>query len=187
MQDADRKSTVYGVHPVSELLRTRAHAVEKVYFRQDPRRGPLFDLLKECRRRRIPYQVVPPLKLDKMVPGAAHQGVIAHCSARPYDSFEDITHAAAASPYAGLALVPASVEDPHNLGAIIRSAVAFGVHGVLVERHHTAPLSEAAVKSSVGMLEHIRIARPRSLEGPCSRSYIVPPSWSKASRKNDAM
>jgi 23S rRNA (guanosine2251-2'-O)-methyltransferase len=158
-------SVVCGIHPVGELIETRPEAIERIYFRQNIRHGALFELLKKCRRRRIPYQVVPPARLDAIARGAVHQGVAALRTARAYESFEDIVCAAAAdSDRDGLILVPASVEDPHNLGAIVRSAVAFNVHGIAVERHHTAPLSETVVKSSAGMIEHARIARPRSLE-----------------------
>jgi 23S rRNA (guanosine2251-2'-O)-methyltransferase len=152
------------VHPVTEALRERPGALDRVYFLQGRQSGALFALLKECRRVRVPYQVVPAMRLDRLAPGASHQGVVAVCAVKPYAEFAGVLERLRGSGGAGLVLVAASVTDPRNLGALLRSAVAFGVDAVLVERSNTAPLSEAVAKSAAGMLEHAVVARPRSLE-----------------------
>lgn len=162
--EVSARSILYGIHPVTGALRERPGAVDRVYFAQGRQSGALFALLKECRRLRVPYQVVPSVRLDRLAPGATHQGVVAMCAVKPYAEFGDVKARLAASGRPGLVLVAASVTDPHNLGALLRSAVAFGVDAVLVERSNTAPLSESVAKSAAGMLEHAVIARPRSLE-----------------------
>ena len=162
--ESSGRSAIYGIHPVTEALRERPSALDRVYFLQGRQSGALFALLKECRRLRVPYQVVPAMRLDRLAPGATHQGVVALCAVKPYAEFADVLARVKQPGHAGLVLVAASVTDPRNLGALLRSAVAFGVDGVLVERSNTAPLSEAVAKSAAGMLEHATVARPRSLE-----------------------
>jgi 23S rRNA (guanosine2251-2'-O)-methyltransferase len=160
----EQGSVVFGVHAVTELLRVRPSSIERIYFLQGRTTGPVFSLLKEARKARLPYQVVPETRLDKVAPGARHQGVVAVCAARPYDDAGEVLDRLLRLDHAGLVLVPASVEDPRNLGSLIRSAVAFGVDAMLLERGNTAPLTEAVAKSAVGMLEYATVARPRSLE-----------------------
>jgi 23S rRNA (guanosine2251-2'-O)-methyltransferase len=119
--------------------------------------------MKICRKERLAYNLVPELKIRQMTGTANHQGIAALCSVLPYLSAEELLDrlSQTADP---LIVLPASVEDPGNLGAIIRSAVALGAHALLLERKHTAPLGGAASKSSAGMVEHIAIARPKNLE-----------------------
>ncbi len=165
----DTTGLVYGVHPVSELINVRRAEIERIYFAQGKTTGPVFGLLKEARKGRIPYQVVPEIRLDHMAPGARHQGVIAACTVKPYADADELADTLVSLDHPGLVLVPASVEDPRNLGSLVRSAVGFGVDAVLLERGNTAPLSEAVSKSSAGVLEYAVVARPRSLEAVVGR------------------
>jgi 23S rRNA (guanosine2251-2'-O)-methyltransferase len=89
---------------------------------------------------------------------------VALCSVKEYCSIEKL-HQILANKENPLLLIPASVEDPGNLGTIIRSSVAFGVDALILERKNTAPLNAAVAKSSAGMIEHICISRPKNLEG----------------------
>ncbi len=154
---------VFGIHPVEELLANRANHIHRVYF-ADKTNSRTYEIIKHCRKERIPYQLVPASRLFELAGPAKHQGIVVLCSAKPYSDtealFSDLDRAAKPP----LLLVAASVEDPRNLGAIIRSAVAFGVSGLLVERKHSAHLNAATAKASAGMIERIAIARPRSLE-----------------------
>jgi 23S rRNA (guanosine2251-2'-O)-methyltransferase len=155
---------VYGIHPVEELLSARRRDVERVYFEQDRRSQPLFELLKICRRERMAYSFVPEAKLDALAGTRKHQGVAAFCCARPYDGAEAIDGIILAKA-APLFLVAASIEDPGNLGAIIRSCVCLGADALLLERKNTVPLNASTAKSSAGMLERLKIVKPRNLEG----------------------
>jgi len=155
---------IYGIHPVEELLAARRQDIEHVYFDKDKKSQPLFELLRVCRRDRMSYNLVPEAKLDALAGTRRHQGVVAFCSVRPYDDIEAINDIINTKP-APLFVVAASIEDPGNLGAIIRSCVCLGADALLLERKNTVPLNAAVAKSSAGMLERLRIVKPRNLEG----------------------
>jgi len=155
---------IYGIHPVEELLAVRRQDVEHVYFDKDKKSQPLFSLLRICRRDRMSYNLVPEAKLNALAGTPKHQGVVAFCSVRPYNTAEDLDRIAASKP-APLFVVAASIEDPGNLGAIIRSCVCFGADALLLERKNTVPLNATVARSSAGMFEHLCIVKPRNLEG----------------------
>jgi 23S rRNA (guanosine2251-2'-O)-methyltransferase len=157
-------SAVYGIHAVEELLSKRLETVDHIYFDKTKRNPRLFSLIKTCRKERLAYNLVPPLKVTQLAGTDNHQGVAALCSVRPYCSPEAL-NAKLAGESAPLLVLAASVEDPQNLGALIRSCVAFGVDALLLERKNTAPLSPSVAKASAGMVEHCTIVRPKNLEG----------------------
>lgn len=168
--DSQECEVVYGIHAVEELINNRPEHIERVLFQNDTKaNSTLFDLIKRCRKQRRPYQMVPAARLDELCGiRGGHQGVVAQCPVKAYMPLEELQEklsAVRASGKAPLLLLAASVEDPRNLGAIIRSCVGFGVDGLLLEQKNTAPLSGTVAKSAAGMLEHIAIVRPRNLEG----------------------
>lgn len=166
MQYSDR--IVYGIHPVKELLKSRLTSVDHVYFEKGKKGETLFELMKLCRKERLAYNLLPEVRLRQITGSASHQGIAAACSVRPYLPVESLREKLR-NRSQPLMVLPASIEDPGNLGAVIRSAVALEADALLLERKHTAPLSAAVAKSSAGMLEHIDIVRPRNLEGVCRR------------------
>jgi 23S rRNA (guanosine2251-2'-O)-methyltransferase len=163
-QNAESSTVVYGIHAVEALLSTRLETIDHIYFENGKRSLPLFNLLKVCRKERLSYNLVPPQKLAQLAGTDKHQGVIALCSVKPYGTIEELKKniAGRAAP---LFMLAASVEDPGNLGALVRSCVAFSVDALFLERKNTAPLSPAVAKSSAGMVEHLAILRPKNLEG----------------------
>jgi 23S rRNA (guanosine2251-2'-O)-methyltransferase len=156
---------VYGIHPVEELIATRLRQIDRLYFDGERSSGPLFELVKIARKQRLPYQMVPTRKLHQVCGSTNHQGAVAMCSAMEYASAEDLLKRLSEQATLPLLIVPASVEDPRNLGALIRTSVAFGVDAVLLERKNTAPIGATVAKASAGMLEHISIVKPKNLEG----------------------
>ena len=158
------ETVVYGIHAVEELLRERLEAVDHIYFDNAKRSVPLFNLMKICRKERLAYNLVPLTRLNQIAGSDKHQGVVAVCSVQPYCSPEELAERISGRK-APLFVLAASIEDPGNLGALIRSCVAFGADALFLERKHTAPLSPAAAKSSAGMIEHLNILRPKNLEG----------------------
>jgi 23S rRNA (guanosine2251-2'-O)-methyltransferase len=158
------QATVYGIHAIEELLTTGLETIDHIYFDERRMNPQLFNLMKICRKKRLAYQLVPPMKLDTIAGTDKHQGIVALRSIRPYCSPEELEKRIAGKK-APLLLIAASVEDPQNLGALIRSCVAFGVDALFLERRNTAPLSPAVAKASAGMVEHCTIVRPRNLEG----------------------
>jgi 23S rRNA (guanosine2251-2'-O)-methyltransferase len=186
-----RPNSIYGIHSVREAVRSRPGSIEKIYFEQDRRSEDQFELLKECRRLRIPYQVVPLPRLEMLCPKANHQGVIAVCPIKEYDDWNALLPKITAQSHPPIVLIPASVEDPGNLGSIIRSCAAFGVDAILLEQRNTAPLGATAAKSSAGALEKVAIARPRNLEGVVGdlklRGFVIIGAEAGASKTPDAV
>ena len=160
----DTSTITYGIHAIEELLATRLETIDHIYFDKTKRSSLLFSLMKICRKERLAYNLVPPLKLEQLTGTDKHQGVAAVRSIQPYCTLEELKNliAGKTSP---LFVLAASVEDPQNLGALIRSCVAFGADALFLERKNTAPLSPAVAKASAGMVEHSTILRPKNLEG----------------------
>ncbi len=173
----DASSVVFGIHPVEELILSGLRRIDRLYFDKDRPGASLFELVKLARKQRLPYQMVPAVKLDEVCRGANHQGALALCSAKEYTSAEELLRQLSEKTALPLLLLPASVEDPRNLGALIRTCVAFDVDAVLLERKNTAPVGAVAAKASAGMLERISLVKPKNLEGLvatlASRNFMV--------------
>jgi 23S rRNA (guanosine2251-2'-O)-methyltransferase len=165
MQNENQENVVYGIHAVEELVKFRAQEVDRVYFESDRISSPLFNLLKLCRKERLASQQLPVQKLDVIAGTSKHQGVVAICSIKAYLSPEALDTLIANSSTPPVLLVPASIEDPRNLGSLIRSCVAFGVSALLFERKNTTLLGATVAKAAAGMLEHISVVKPKNLEG----------------------
>ncbi len=159
------ENVIYGIHAVEELLNHRAQEIDRVYFESGRTSSALFNLLKLCRKERLACQQLPVQKIDALTGTSKHQGVAALCSVKAYlsaEALDDLIAQASAPP---VLLVPASIEDPRNLGSLIRSCVAFGVTGLLFERKNTTLLGATVAKAAAGMLEHISVVKPKNLEG----------------------
>lgn len=115
----------------------------------------------QARARGIPVQYVDKVVLDRI--GAHHQGVAAQAAAWDYAELEDLLAAAEAKGEPPLLLLLDGIEDPHNLGAILRSADGAGAHGVVVPKRRAAGLTETVAKASAGAIEHVPVARVPNL------------------------
>ena len=164
MEQAGLPRITYGIHAVEALLTTHLETIDHVYIDNSKRSQPLFNIMKICRRERLAYNLVPPQKLDQMAGTSKHQGAVALCSVKPYTTPDEL-QAKLAGKKSPLFIVAASVEDPQNLGALMRSCVAFGADALFLERKNTAPLSGATAKASAGMIEHCTVLKPKNLEG----------------------
>lgn len=158
-----RDTIVYGIHPVEELITQRLSSIDHIYFDKEKHNAQIFNLMKLCRKERLAYNLVPATRIDHQTGTTKHQGVMAICSAKPYASLEEVQEVIK-DKQAGLLVVAASIEDPNNLGSIIRSSAAFGAHALMLEKKNSTPLSAAVAKSSAGMIEKIPISRPKNLE-----------------------
>lgn len=143
---------VYGVHPVLEALRAGRVRELRVSERAG---GRLSDLLAQARARGVRIERVPPDVLDRQSQRGVHQGVVADVEAAPTYNIEDLVRGAVGPP---LILVLDGIEDPHNLGAILRTADAAGVDGVVRQSRRAAALDGAAAKASAGAVAHVKIA-----------------------------
>ena len=163
---------LYGLHPVEEALKAGKRRIDHVLVareHQDLRLAPrLASLVAQCRQAGVRVLEQPRERLTLTAKTPAHQGVVALVRPQEFLSIEDMFAPPGSSPAARLVLALDGVEDPQNLGALLRVADGAGVDGVLLTERRAAPLSPTAVKASAGAAEHLRIARVvnlvRSLE-----------------------
>lgn len=141
-----------GVHPVREALRAQ-RPLDKVLIAKGTTGTRIQEIIDLCRERGIPVRFEPRDALDRVSKGVPHQGVIAFGAARDYVELEDIIDGAS------LLVILDGVEDPHNLGAIIRTAHAAGANAVIVPERRAAPLTEAVDKAAAGALEYLPVVR----------------------------
>jgi 23S rRNA (guanosine2251-2'-O)-methyltransferase len=152
---------VWGRNPVLEALRA-GHPCNKIIIARGSR-GTVGDIVSKAQKKRIPVQFVPRDVLDRLTGGANHQGVLAHLSPREYLPLEDILEKAKTRGEDPLLIVLAGWEDPQNMGAVIRSAEAAGVHGVIIPRHRAVPVTATVAKASAGALEYLPVSRVGNL------------------------
>lgn len=143
---------VYGINPVSESIKATTASTVWVSDRRDAR---LQRLLAAARRAGVQVEPVEPAELDRLAGGRVHQGVVARVVAPAEHSVTDLVRSASGSP---LIVVLDGVEDPQNFGAVMRTAEAAGVDGIVYQRRRSAPKSSAAAKASAGAMAHIRLA-----------------------------
>ena len=148
-----------GIHAVLEALRS-GRSIEHVMVARGAQNPRLQQIIDECRRSGVPLRFEPREALDRAAASAAHQGVVALAAAHRYRELEDVV---AAPQKPALLLLLDGVEDPHNLGAIIRSAYAAGADAVVIPERRAAGLTEIVAKTAAGALEHLPIARVANL------------------------
>jgi len=148
---------IYGINSVSEALKSRGRAFEWVGMAKERHDLRLQRLIEDCRKIGIPVRFLQRTELDRMAGNAAHQGVVAVTSAKQYNELEDVV-AAKRGKYS-LIIVLDGVEDPHNLGAILRTADAAGANGIVIPERRAAPVTGTVTKASAGASEHLPIAK----------------------------
>ncbi|MCD5382327.1 MAG: 23S rRNA (guanosine(2251)-2'-O)-methyltransferase RlmB [Candidatus Pacebacteria bacterium] len=150
MKQTDTHTYIYGRHPVMEALMHRPDCVEAVFLIAESKDAHLQSLITE-------HNIAQEVLYPKQLPGGlerivVHQGVVARISVSQLtEEYKDFITAQTPAPNTAL-VVLGEVQDPHNVGAVIRSAAAFGVSGVLVPPHNQAPITGVVAKSSAGML-----------------------------------
>lgn len=152
------ESIVSGRNAVKELL-SSGRDIEKIYVQQGEREGSVKLLVGLASERRIQIVEASKQKLDQLSCGAKHQGVVAVASEAEYSTVEEILAYAESLGESPFVVVCDGIEDPHNLGAIIRSAECSGAHGVIIPKRRVAGLTSTVGKASAGALMHMRVAR----------------------------
>lgn len=151
---------IAGRNPIREALKA-GRPLEKLVVAKGDLSGAAREIVRMARESGVVVQEIERARLDAMYP--SHQGMIAYASAAAYSSVEEILAAAAEAGEAPFLVALDGITDPHNLGAIIRSAVLFGAHGVIVPKRRSAGLSPACEKAAAGALAYARIARVTNL------------------------
>lgn len=152
------ENVIVGRNPVTEALRS-GREIDKLLIARGANQGSTRAIVAKCRERGILVKEVAPQKLDFMSGGAAHQGVALIVAAHKYCEVSDILDYAAEKNEPPFVIICDEIEDPHNLGAIIRTAEACGVHGIIIPKRRSASLNTVVAKSSAGALEYMRVAR----------------------------
>jgi 23S rRNA (guanosine2251-2'-O)-methyltransferase len=151
-------SRICGVHAVYEALASRDQPIERIHIAREAHSTRLKEILELARERNVPVRKEERSVLDRMAEGELHQGIIAVSAALKYADFEMLFKSAKP-----LIVVLDGVEDPHNLGAVMRTAEASGASGVIVPDRHSAPLSATVVKASAGASSYVPVVRVKNL------------------------
>ncbi len=165
------KRILCGVRAVSEALRADPRNINLVHVSDASPRGALAEVIQLAQAAKLTVEPTDALALDALAKGVKHQGVIAVCGGDyPYLDLDALlVHARAKQRFAPLLVALDEVTDPHNFGAIVRSAVALGAHGVITLKDRAAPVTATVVRASAGATEHAAIARVTNLSRALER------------------
>ncbi len=163
---SDPVNAIYGLIPVLEALRAGGKKLEQITIAEGAKHERLRELVDLARQSRVPVHRVPRLVLDRALPGVTHQGVVARSAAAMYRDATELldelgSQVTTATPPLILGLD--AVEDPRNLGAILRTAECAGVGGVFIPERRAVGLTATVAKTAAGALEHIPVARVTNL------------------------
>ncbi|MBK8812615.1 MAG: 23S rRNA (guanosine(2251)-2'-O)-methyltransferase RlmB [Acidobacteria bacterium] len=149
--------------PVLETLRANSRRIEKILIADGAREHRITEIIDLARAAGIPFQKIPREGLERYVErGANHQGVVAIAAAADYSDADKLLEEIAAMK-APLVVILDGIEDPRNLGAVLRTAECAGVNGVFIPEHRAAGLTDTVVKTSAGATAHVKIAKVRNL------------------------
>jgi len=154
---------IFGIHPVEELLRARPRDVSVLYVAEGARSVELDQVVRLARDRAVSVELRPRQVIAELAKAPAHQGLVALVGAYRYSSLAEMIQAASAAGERLLLLLLDGITDPHNFGALVRSAEVLGAHGVVVASRHAAPVTGTVVKASAGATERMRIAEVANL------------------------
>lgn len=149
---------IAGRNPVAEALSSN-RPIESILVAKGKSTGSVVALLSKAKKKGITIKEVDNKKLDFMTGGATHQGIVAIAAVKEYSSVDDILNLAKEREEAPFIIILDEIEDPHNLGAIIRTAECAGAHGVIIKKRHSAGLSYTVGKASAGAVEHVPVAK----------------------------
>jgi 23S rRNA (guanosine2251-2'-O)-methyltransferase len=158
-----------GIHPVAEALRAR-HPLERLVIAHGAGSPRLQEIIDLARRAGVPIRFEPRAAIDRLAGTSAHQGVVAMGTARKYAEFEQVASS-------DMLVVLDGVEDPHNLGAIVRTAHAAGAGAIMIPERRAASVTDVVAKAAAGAIEHLPIVRVtninRTLEELKERGFWI--------------
>ena len=154
----ENNGLIIGRNAVSEALKS-GREIDTLLVADGSRAGSVGQIIRLCRDKGIVIKEVERKKLDMICSGSAHQGVAAYAAAHSYAQVDDIFALAEQRGEPPFIIICDELEDPHNLGAIIRSAEAGGAHGIIIPKRRSATLSYTVGKASAGAVEYVPVAR----------------------------
>jgi 23S rRNA (guanosine2251-2'-O)-methyltransferase len=159
---------VYGRNPVLELLRRGGRRTDEVAVLSGAH-GPLAEVVALARRAGVKVSYRTRDQLSAMAGSDDHQGVVARVAAAEYQDLDALLEIPASRGESPFFLVLDRVQDPRNFGAVLRTAEVFGVHGVIVPKHHQVGLTDVAARTAMGAAEHVAVARETNLVSALER------------------
>lgn len=152
---------IIGKHPVNEAIQS-GREINKVWINKQSQSFSQ-DFINKVKERGITVQFVPKQKLDQLAQSSQHQGIVASIAAYEYAELDDLFALSKKKGEIPLFLLLDGVEDPHNLGSILRTADAVGAHGVIISKRRAVGLTQTVAKASTGAIEYIPVARVTNL------------------------
>ena len=157
-----KPDVIAGRNPVSEAVRSN-RPIDKILVAKGEKSGAIVGILAKARDKKIPVKEVDRTKLDYVSGGATHQGIVAFAAAKDYSTVDDILKYAESRGEAPFVVVLDEVEDPHNLGSIIRTANQVGAHGVIIPKRRAVGLTAPVAKASAGAINYTPVAKVTNL------------------------
>lgn len=157
MKNESDENLIYGRHPVLEALNA-GKPIDRIFIKKGVQEGFFDKVRKMAAKEGILFTPVDEAALDRVCDGKRHQGIAARLSLREYDTIDDIFQVARNLGEDPFILVLNEVQDPQNLGSLIRSAAGAGVHGVIISKHRSARLSPAVSKAAAGADAYVKVA-----------------------------
>lgn len=157
------KEKIAGINAVMEMLKSGRRKVYKIFI-QEGKRGAKFDeLLKMAEDRHITVQKMAKGDMDKIYPAKNHQGVVAEAQPYVYSSLDEVLEYAALREERPFLVLLDGLQDPQNMGAIVRTSLCAGVHGIVIPKHHAVEVTDAVVRASAGAVEYMHIVKATNL------------------------
>ncbi|HET7579162.1 MAG TPA: 23S rRNA (guanosine(2251)-2'-O)-methyltransferase RlmB [Bacillales bacterium] len=152
---------IIGKNPVKEVLRS-GRDINKIWINERAKRS-MQPILRLAKQEGVQVQAVPRQKLDQLAEGENHQGIVASVAAHRYAEMDELFRRAEEKGERPFFVVLDEIEDPHNLGAILRTADASGVHGVIIPKRRSSGLTSIVAKASAGAVEYVPVVRVTNL------------------------
>ena len=149
---------VFGRNPVLEAIRS-GREIDRLYVAHGVSSGSISEIIAKCSSKGILIKEISKQKLDYYSGGGNHQGVAVMIASHKYSTVEEILKTAEERNEAHFVIICDEIEDPHNLGAIIRTAESCGAHGIIIPKRRSASLNSTVAKTSAGALEYMKVAR----------------------------
>lgn len=156
-QEEENTDLIMGRNPVAEALKS-GREINKLIIAKDAE-GSIRKIIGDAKERKIPIHYVDRISIDRITDGGLHQGVAAYVSPYAYCEVEDLIEIAARKSEDLFLIILDGIEDPHNFGAIIRTANAAGAHGIIIPKRRSASITGTVVKASAGAIEYTPVAR----------------------------
>lgn len=148
---------IIGKNPVLEAIKSNRD-INKIWISEGSQKGSMQSIIQAAKQRKIIIQYVPRKKLDEMVQGT-HQGIVAQVASYKYFELDELFKRAEERGEEPFFMILDELEDPHNLGSIIRTADCAGVHGIIIPKRRSVGLTATVAKASTGAIEHIPVVR----------------------------